>query len=269
MRGSTFDNSANLSDAFVQQIVKRFEGTRAARQELFAEILSDVPNALWNAEMTDRTRAPVVIPDLARVIVAVDPSGARGADDTHADEIGIMVAGQGLDGRGYVLADRSCKLSPAGWGRRAVDAFYEFRADRIVAERNFGGAMVDRTIKTIDPNVPFKELTASRGKAQRAEPIAAAYERGEVTHIGDLSELESELAMMTTTGYAGDGSPNRVDSLVWCLSELRFGAVAGSGWLDYYRADYEAMMGAQSKPAAPATSAAPTRRCRHTSSASP
>jgi phage terminase large subunit-like protein len=224
-RGTTFDNRANLAPSFLAQIVQQYHGTRLGRQELNAEILDDVPGALWTREVCDRANAPVTVPDMARIVVAVDASGARGADDEAADSIGIIVAAKGVDGRAYVLADRSCKLSPAGWGRRAVDAFHEFRADRLIYERNFGGAMVEHVIRTADPNVACKEVVASRGKVVRAEPIGALYEQNRVSHVGSLAELEDQMCLMASDGYMGDGSPDRVDALVWALSDLMLGVV--------------------------------------------
>ena len=200
------------------------------RQEIYAEILDDVQGALWTRDLIERAREPCAIPDLQRVVVAVDPSGTRGAED-GGDWIGIVVAGKGTDGRGYVLADRSCKLSPAGWGSRAVDAYHEFKASRIVAERNFGGAMVEHVIRTTDSRVAYGEVSASRGKIVRAEPIAALYEQGKVTHVGgssrdargtpinSLALLEDQMCQMTTDGYVGEGSPDRVDAAVWALTE--------------------------------------------------
>jgi phage terminase large subunit-like protein len=152
-RGSTLNNKANLAPSFFTQVVKRYEGTRLGRQELNAEILDDIPGALWTRETIDIARRPVTLPGMQRVVVAVDPSGARGMDDEAADAIGIIVAALGVDGRGYVLADRSCKLSPAGWARQAVEAYHEFKADRLIAERNFGGALVEHTIRTAEPNI--------------------------------------------------------------------------------------------------------------------
>ena len=155
---------------------------------------------------------------MQRIVVAVDPSGTSGEDE--GDSIGIVVAGRGVDGRGYVLADRSCKLSPAGWGRRVVDAYHEFRADRIVAERNFGGAMVEHVIRTTDRGVSYREVTASRGKVVRAEPVAALYEQGRVSHVGAFGALEDQCCQIGADGYAGEGSPDRADALVWALTEL-------------------------------------------------
>jgi predicted phage terminase large subunit-like protein len=170
--------------------------------------------------MLERARAPHHVPDLARVVVAVDASGARGADDTGADSTGIVVAAKGSDGRAYILADLTLRGSPETWGRVAVKAYHYYNCDRLVAERNFGGSMIEHVIRTIDPNISFKEVTASRGKVQRAEPVSALYERGMVTHIGDLSALEQQMLAMTSQGYVGDGSPDRVDALVWAMSDL-------------------------------------------------
>lgn len=218
LRGSTFDNAANLPPQFLDRLRERYEGTRLGRQELFAEILDDMPGALWHRDGFDAHRVTTT-PDLQRVVVAVDPSGTAGASD-NGDNIGIVVAGKGIDGRAYVLADRSCKLSPDGWARRAVQAYHEFKADRIVAERNFGGAMVEHTIRTVDRRVSYKEVTASRGKVARAEPVAALYEQGRVSHVGGLPDLEDQLCLIGPDGYAGEGSPDRADALVWALTDL-------------------------------------------------
>lgn len=219
--GSTFDNAANLAASFIEEIRDRYEGTRLGRQELFAEVLDDLPGALWTRVMFDDHRVKVA-PEMQRIVVAVDPSGTAGESD-DGDSIGIVVAGKGIDGRGYVLADWTCKLSPDGWGRRAVAAYHEFGADRIVAERNFGGAMVQHVIRTIDPKVSYKEVTASRGKVVRAEPIAALYEQGRVSHVGGLEALEDQCCLIGPDGYIGEGSPDRADALVWALTELMLG----------------------------------------------
>lgn len=216
--GSTFDNAANLAESFIEEIRDRYEGTRLGRQELFAEDLDDLPGALWTRAMFDDNRVKVA-PEMQRLVVAVDPSGTAGESD-DGDSIGIVVAGKGVDGRAYVLADRTCKLSPDGWGRRAVAAYHEFGADRMVAERNFGGAMVQHVIRTIDPKVSYKEVTASRGKVMRAEPIAALYEQGKVSHLGGLEVLEDQCCQIGPDGYIGEGSPDRADALVWALTDL-------------------------------------------------
>lgn len=216
-RGSTFDNAAHLAPTALAALREKYEGTRLGRQELFAEILDDVPGALWTRDMIRYADAP---PDMARVIVAVDPSGASGAEGEGADSIGIVVAGRGIDGRFYVIEDATCSLGPAGWGRRAVERWRHHDADRIVAERNFGGAMVESVLRTAGPEVPVKLVTASRGKSVRAEPIAALYEQGRVSHVRGMDLLEDQMMQMTGTGFVGQGSPDRVDALVWALSEL-------------------------------------------------
>jgi predicted phage terminase large subunit-like protein len=216
-RGRTVENADNLAESFMDNMRSKYEGTRLGRQELDGEILDDVPGALWTRAMLEIASVDG-LPEMSRVVVAVDPSGTNGDDD--GDEIGIIVAGRGVDGRGYVIEDRSCKLSPDGWARRAVQAYYTHNADRLVAERNFGGAMVASVIRTADRSVSFKEVTASRGKAARAEPIAALYEQGRISHIKGLGDLEDQMTLMTMAGYAGDGSPDRVDALVWALTEL-------------------------------------------------
>lgn len=215
-RGKTIDNVSNLAPGAVDELMERYAGTRLGRQELDGEILDDVPGALWTRAMLDNARIANA-PDMARIVVAIDPSGTSGSDE--GDDVGIVIAGRGVDGRGYVLADRTCKLSPDGWARRAVSAYHEFEADRLVAERNFGGAMVEAVIRQADRSVSYKEVTASRGKAVRAEPVAALYEQGRVSHLAGMGPLEDEMMLMTASGYMGEKSPNRVDALVWALSE--------------------------------------------------
>ena len=182
-------------------------------------MLLDVQGALWTRDMLDRANGTWKLPDMRRVVVAVDPSGTRGEEDS-GDSVGMVVCGLGADGFGYVLADKTCKLSPDGWGRVAVQAYHDHKADRIVAERNYGGAMVEHVIRTVDRNVSYKEVTASRGKIARAEPVSALYEQSKVRHTGSFVELEEQLAAMTSEGFVGDGSPDRADALVWALTEL-------------------------------------------------
>ena len=220
-RGSTFDNAANLAPDALDRLREKYEGTRIGRQELYAEILDDMPGALWTREVFDQHRAKYA-PDLVRVVVAIDPSGSAGLMD-DGDSQGIVIAGKGVDGRAYILGDWSCKLSPDGWGRRAVEAYKHFNADRIVAERNYGGAMVQHVIRTVDKSASYKEVTASRGKVARAEPVAALYEQGRVSHVGTFDELEDQCCMIGPDGYIGEGSPDRADALVWALSELMLG----------------------------------------------
>jgi predicted phage terminase large subunit-like protein len=215
-RGSTFDNAGNLPPAVLQRFRDKYEGTRIGRQELYGEVLDDVPGALWTRKLIEDARLPShPLPDFARVVVAIDPAVTSGED---ADETGIVVCGRGVDGRGYVLADLSCRLSPDGWAKRAVNAYHEFRADRIVAEVNNGGDLVERVIRTVDRNVSFKAVHASRGKRVRAEPVAALYEQARVSHCGAFDALEDQMCMFVPDQF--DGSPDRVDSLVWAISDL-------------------------------------------------
>jgi len=220
-KGITTDNADNLAPSFLRNIVRKYGGTRLGRQELNAEILDDVPGALWTREMLDAARIHRdKLPDLARVVVGVDPSGTSGDEENPGADVGIVVAGRGVDGRGYILGDFTCNLSPDGWGRRACTAYHTHQADRLVAEINFGGAMVKQVIKTCDAEVAYKEVHASRGKVARAEPIAALFEQGRVSIVGALPELEDEMVMMTSTGFVGGRSPNRVDAMVWALTEV-------------------------------------------------
>lgn len=223
-RGSTIDNKANLAESFMAQIVAKYEGTRLGRQELHAEILDDVPGALWTRAMLD-VAVCTDHPELSRVVVAIDPSGTNGNDEGH-DSVGIVIAGRGIDGRCYVLADESCNLSPDGWARRAITAYHRHDADRIVAEINYGGAMVEAIIRNADRSVAYKTVTASRGKSIRAEPIAAFYEQGRVSHLRGMDKLEDQMMLMTSGGFQGEGSPDRVDALVWAITELMISGIA-------------------------------------------
>jgi phage terminase large subunit-like protein len=219
-RGKTLDNADNLAPEFIEDIMAKYAGTRLGRQELDGEIVDDVPGALWTRAMLDTTRVAQA-PEMARVVVAIDPSGTNGDDE--GDDVGIVVAGRGIDGRGYVLEDCTCKLSPDGWARRSITAYHLHKGDRVVAERNFGGAMVGAVIRAADGSVPFKEVVASRGKVARAEPVSALYEQGRVSHVGSFTALEDEMCLMTGSGFVGEGSPNRVDALVWALTEVMLG----------------------------------------------
>lgn len=222
-RGKTLDNRSNLAAGAVDAMIERYAGTRLGRQELDGEIVDDVPGAMWTRAMLDATRVKEA-PQMARIVVAIDPSGADGEDE-DGDEIGIVVAGRGVDGRGYVLEDCTCRLSPDGWARLAVTAYHRHSADRIVAERNFGGAMVQAVIRQADRSVPFKEVVASRGKAVRAEPVSALFEQGRVSIVGSLPDLEDQLVLMTPAGYLGEGSPDRLDAMVWALTEVMLGHI--------------------------------------------
>lgn len=215
--GSTYDNRANLADAFFDAIIRRFEGTRMGRQELQAELLIDVDGALWNRAMI-QTCQPLAGRDLKRIVVAIDPAVTSGE---HADETGIIVAAVGVDGLFYVLDDLTCRLSPEGWATRAVNAYRHYKADRIVAEINNGGEMVASVIRNVDHHVSYKSVHASRGKRVRAEPIAALYEQKRVFHVGSFPALEDQQCNFVPDNM--DGSPDRVDALVWALTELTEG----------------------------------------------
>lgn len=215
-RGSTFDNLDNLAPAFARDIVRRYEGTRLGRQELLAEILEDVPGALWSRAGLEACRADAA-PALCRLVVAVDPPASSGE---KADECGLVAAGLGADGHAYVLADDTSRgLSPHGWAARAVALYHRLKADRIVAETNQGGAMVAALIAQVDPGVPVRAVHATRGKVVRAEPVAALYEQGRVHHAGAFPALEDQMCAFTPEGLSG-ASPDRVDALVWAITEL-------------------------------------------------
>lgn len=231
-RGSTYDNAANLAATQLEKFRRRYEGTRLGRQELHGEVLDDVPGALWNRDMLDGARVRLA-PELVRVVVAIDPAVTSGAD---ADETGIVAAGKGADGHFYVLADRSCRMSPSGWATRAVVAFDEHKADRIVAEVNNGGDMVEATVRAVRSGIPYTAVHATRGKRVRAEPIAALYEQGKVHHVGAFAELEDQQCTFLPEG--NEKSPDRVDALVWALTELSGGEAMGL--LDHARAEVAA-----------------------------
>lgn len=213
-RGSTYDNAGNLAPKFLRKIQQRYEGTRLGRQEIGAEILDDTPGALWTLKAIDDLRVKrSAVPTLVRVVVGIDPNATSGDD---SNEAGIVAAGLGTDGHGYVLDDVSLHGSPSTWAEAAVKLFRETNADRIVAETNNGGEMVELVIRTVDPSVPYRGVWASRGKQTRAEPISALYEQGKVHHVGVFAKLEDQM----TTWVPGQTSPDRMDALVWTLSDL-------------------------------------------------
>jgi phage terminase large subunit-like protein len=236
-RGSTYENRANLAPVFLGQIVRKYEGTRLGRQELEAELLEDVPGALWNRGVIEAARA-YAVPALLRVVVAIDPAASSSAG---SDETGIIVAGKDEAGQGWVLADASGRYQPTEWARAAISAYRAHGADRIVAEVNNGGDMVEATIRMIDPNAPFAAVRASRGKVTRAEPVAALYEQGRVRHLGTFPQLEDQMCGFTR-GLSGESdtrsmgySPDRVDALVWALTDLLVDPMAGEGIYEMYR----------------------------------
>lgn len=218
------DNQENLPAEYI----KTLEGLSARLQKRFlkGEFADATPNALFADEIIDRWRhLHGELPDMQRIVVAVDPSGSGDVDNADNDAIGIVVAGLGTDGNGYVLEDCTVKAGPQVWGNIATTAFDRHEADIVVGEGNFGGAMVEQVIQTARPRTAFKMVTASRGKVVRAEPFSALYEQGKIRHVGYFRELEDELTAFSTLGYTGQGSPNRADALIWALAELFPGIV--------------------------------------------
>lgn len=225
-RGSTFENCGNLSPKFLATVKRKYEGTRLGRQELNAELLEDIEGALWKRALIDALRVEErQLPRLNRIVVAIDPN-ASSAEDSN--ECGIICAGLGDDGHGYILDDVSGVMAPNDWAHKAISLLNIRRGDRIVAETNNGGEMVENTLRMVDPNVPYHSVWASRGKVVRAEPITALYEQGRVHHVGSFARLEDQMCAFTIDfdrkemGY----SPDRLDALVWALTELM---IVGSG----------------------------------------
>ena len=214
VRGSTYENIGNLAGAFIKQIIRKHEGSRLGRQELYAELLEEAQGALWKLGEIEAHRVKAA-PPMVRVVVAIDPAVTA---TEESDETGIIVAGLGEDHHAYVGEDLSGKYTPDEWAGVAVKAYREYSADRVIAEVNNGGDMVESTLRTVDKNLPYKAVHASRGKRTRAEPVAALYEQGRVHHIGDLGELENQLVNWEPN--SGMNSPDRLDALVWALTEL-------------------------------------------------
>lgn len=249
-RGNTYANAANLAETFLKDIREKYEGTRLGRQEIQAEILDDIPGALWTRTMLDDAKVRIEagkrvkitsenLPDMSRVVVAVDPSGTKGIKPEDLvkmdkpNDIGIVAAGLGVDGFVYVLEDRSVNLSPLAWGRVVCETYRRWKADRVVAEINFGGALVETVIRATDPFISYETITASRGKVARAEPVAALYEKGRVKHLGDMAALEDQLCYFDPSGYLGEGSPDRADAMVWAITELMLGDKTYDGSLSW------------------------------------
>lgn len=216
-RVRTRDNAANLAPAFVAEMERRYAGTLLGRQELEGELIEDMSGALWRREWIEQHRLAVA-PQLQRVVVAVDPPVTA---TSSSDACGICVAGLGPDGRAYVLADRTLQgREPQVWARAAIAAYRDFAADRVVAEVNQGGDLVRDILRQIDPAVPIRMVRATRGKWVRAEPVAALYAEGRVAHVGHHSALEAQILAFGIDGLAGGRSPDRLDALVWALTEL-------------------------------------------------
>jgi phage terminase large subunit-like protein len=216
-RAATSANAANLAPAFLSAVVGRYEGTRLGRQELDGELIEDRPDALWQRCAIERHRVAEA-PPLTRIVVAVDPPVTSGA---RADACGIVAAGIGADGRAYVLADATLQgAQPCGWARAAVALYDRLEADCIVAEVNQGGELVAEMLRQVSPEVPVRMVRAMRGKYLRAEPVAALYERGLISHVSGLPELEDQMCNFGPDGLPGKTSPDRLDALVWAMTEL-------------------------------------------------
>lgn len=265
-KGNTMENLDNLAPPFRKAVVDKYLGTRIGRQELNAEILDDIPGALWNREMLDRSRlrpvdseTPIILPHFVRVVVAVDPAkelpkGTKRRsehEEAHINETGIVVSGRDEHGRAYILEDLTIAGSPEEWGRAAVQAFDDWDADLIVYEANQGGEMVAAVIRNAAKSlkedglrtadfIPMKDVHATRGKYVRAEPVSQLYEQNKVHHVGFFPELEDQLCEYTPEGNMGY-SPDRMDALVWALTELMIGSIAYEGLLDYYAQENKAV----------------------------
>jgi phage terminase large subunit-like protein len=216
---TTSANSANLSDTFLRDVTRRYKGTALGSQELDGQIVEQFTGGLWRRDWIDQGRVEKA-PDFARIVVALDPPVSSHA---QSDACGIIVAALGVDGRGYVLADRTIKgREPQVWARAAIAAYHDFKADRLVAEVNQGGDLVVLVLEQVDKSVPIKKVRASRGKWVRAEPISALYAEGRVSHVGEFLALENQLVAYdgTSASVLTGKSPDRLDALVWALTEL-------------------------------------------------
>ena len=214
VNGYTMENEGNLPEAFLAKVLDEYEGTRLGEQELYGRILDDIEGALWKASMIKRI-SDENLPQFERVVVAVDPAVTN---NKNSDETGIVCAAMGIDNNYYVLGDYSIKASADTWARRSISVYDEHDADKIIGEVNNGGDLVESLIRTVRPNVNYRSVRASRGKLARGEPVSALYEQGKVFHVGVFKELEEQM-----TGYVpgvSRKSPDRMDALVWALSEL-------------------------------------------------
>jgi predicted phage terminase large subunit-like protein len=221
------DNEENLPKETLEELQNLPEAQR--RRFWLGQFADTSESALWSLELLDQQRIlDGEVPEMVRIVIAVDPSGVAGEEDTRSDEVGIIVCGLGKDGRGYILEDLSGRMAPAMWGKAVVAAFDRHQADAVVAETNFGGAMVAEIVRSaasdsdrlIQTPVPFREVKASRGKIARAEPIAALFEQQKVSLVGRFEKLEAQLEAMTTAGYIGTKSPDRADAMIWGLASL-------------------------------------------------
>lgn len=229
-RGSSYENISNLAPTFIRRVLRKYEGTRVGRQELHAEVLTDMPGALWTYEMIEQCRVRRV-PEMQRIVVAIDPAVTS---HEESDETGIIVAGLGVDDIGYILRDLSGRYSPDGWAEKAIAAYYEYGADRIVAEVNNGGDLVETILRSKDRNVSYRDVHAARGKTRRAEPVASLYERRLVRHHGQFAVMEDQMTSynpeeqptLATRRRTKKLSPDRMDGMVWAITDLMLKNVA-------------------------------------------
>ena len=212
-RGNTFENAENLAPSAIEQLKEKYGNTRLGRQELYAEVLTEMEGALWKPAMIEAGRTEEM-PEMQRIVVAVDPAVTA---HEGSDETGIIVAGRGVDDKYYVIDDLSGRMSADNWASAAIDAYSKYKADRIIAEVNNGGDLVERLIRTVDKTVPYTAVRASRGKMVRAEPVSALYEQEKVCHVGVWPQLEDQMCSYTVDSRE---SPDRLDALVWALTDL-------------------------------------------------
>ncbi len=216
-------NRANLADGFIEEVRARYAGTRLGRQELDGVLVDAADGALWTGAMIEAALLPGAVPRLDRIVVAVDPpvTGNEGSDECGIIVAGVFRQGPVQDWRAVVLADRSVSAArPLVWAKAAIRAMEEFGAERLIAEVNQGGDLVEAILRQVDPLIPFRKVHAAKGKAARAEPVAALYEQGRVAHVRGLAALEDQMLKMTVQGYQGRNSPDRLDALVWALTAL-------------------------------------------------
>ena len=232
-RGTTYDNQRNLAPSFFTAVIRKYEGTRLGRQELNAELLDDNPSALWTHALIDAARVKEAPADMRRVVIGVDPAVTSNEESAETGIIPVGAKWMGDTEHYFVLDDRTVSDKPSGWARATVSAYHDHKADRIVAEVNNGGDLVESVIRNVDRNVAYSSVHASRGKTKRAEPVAALYEQGRVHHVGVFAQLEDQMCSWDPTLPSDQQkSPDRMDALVWAITELS--DVNETGIIDYY-----------------------------------
>tara|TARA_R110002020_G_scaffold86938_5_gene214590 strand:- start:1447 stop:2565 length:1119 start_codon:yes stop_codon:yes gene_type:complete len=224
-KGSSYENQDNLAPQFFDQILEKYENTRVGRQEIYAELLDEAEGSLWKRDWIETTRRDAAPAELQRIVVAIDPAVTAKKD---SDDTGIVVAGIDDERKLWILEDASGRFTPDQWGKIAVKLYKKYMADRIVAEVNNGGLMVEQVLRHVDADIPYKAVHATKGKRTRAEPISALYEQLKVHHVGRLTELEDELCNWKPTDYV---SPDRLDALVWACTELLGGGSPQIRWI--------------------------------------